>query len=321
MSDVPLTAFKAYDIRGRIPDQLNADIAHRIGRAYVDVIKPRSVVVGHDIRLSSADLVDALVDGLTACGVNVMLLGLCGTEEVYFSTSHLKADGGIMVTASHNPADYNGMKLVRKHSIPISGDTGLKQIAQQLRVTDRKAGGGRGTVEQVTTRPAYIDHLLGYVNKDRLKPLKILSNPGNGCAGPVVEALEPHLPMTFTRIQHEPDGTFPHGIPNPLLPENRGETTEAVRRSGADFGIAWDGDFDRCFFFDERGRFIEGYYIVGLLAQQTLSKATTSQSTKAAKIIYDPRLTWNTIDLVNGLGGQPVLCKSGHAFIKERYAR
>jgi phosphomannomutase/phosphomannomutase/phosphoglucomutase len=302
----------AYDIRGRIPDQLNEDIAFRIGRGYAEFLKPEQVVVGRDVRLSSKSLCDALSHGLMESGVNVFDIGLCGTEEVYFATFHHHLDGGIMVTASHNPRDFNGMKLVREKARPISSDTGLhniRRMAEQGLFSPAEISGQRGAL---ANRPDYIRHLLRYVDIAKLKPLKIVINSGNGCAGPVMDALEPHLPFEFIKIQHQPDGTFPHGIPNPLLPENRSVTSKAVLSSGADLGIAWDGDFDRCFFFDEKGRFIEGYYIVGLLAEAFLAKKP------GEKIIHDPRLTWNTIDIVTRAGGIPIQNKTGHAFMKER---
>ncbi len=307
-----LVCFMAYDIRGRIPDQLNEDIAFRIGRSYAEFLKPKQIVVGRDVRLSSESLCDALSHGLMESGVNVFDIGLCGTEEIYFATFHYHLDGGIMVTASHNPRDFNGMKLVREGARPISGDTGLHEIrrlaGQGLFSPAEKSGQRRALVN----RPDYIRHLLHYVDIPKLKPLKIVINSGNGCAGPVMDALEPHLPFEFIKVQHQPDGTFPNGIPNPLLPENRSVTSKAVLSSGADLGIAWDGDFDRCFFFDEKGRFIEGYYIVGLLAEAFLAKKP------GEKIIHDPRLTWNTIDVVTSAGGIPIQNKTGHAFMKER---
>ncbi len=307
-----LVCFMAYDIRGRIPDQLNEDIAFRIGRSYAEFLKPKQIVVGRDVRLSSESLCDALSHGLMESGVNVFDIGLCGTEEIYFATFHYHLDGGIMVTASHNPRDFNGMKLVREGARPISGDTGLHEIrrlaGQGLFSPAEKSGQRRALVN----RPDYIRHLLHYVDIPKLKPLKIVINSGNGCAGPVMDALEPHLPFEFIKVQHQPDGTFPNGIPNPLLPDNRSVTSKAVLSSGADLGIAWDGDFDRCFFFDEKGRFIEGYYIVGLLAEAFLAKKP------GEKIIHDPRLTWNTIDVVTSAGGIPIQNKTGHAFMKER---
>ncbi len=307
-----ISCFKAYDIRGRLPDQLNEEVAFRIGRAFAQFLQPRTVVVGQDIRSSSPMLKAALVRGLTKGGADVLDIGLCGTEEVYFATAHAGADGGIMVTASHNPADYNGMKLVREDSRPISGDTGLDTIRRLAEANDFPKVKRQGETRRYEHRPAYLEHLLGYVDKSALRPLKVVVNAGNGCAGPVIDQLEKRLPFEFVKICHKPDGTFPNGIPNPLLPENRGLTRDAVLAHGADLGIAWDGDFDRCFLFDERGDFIEGYYIVGLLAAAFLAEQP------GAKVIHDPRLTWNTIDIVQQAGGAAVMSKTGHAFIKER---
>jgi len=307
-----LVCFMAYDIRGRIPDQLNEEIAFKIGRSYAEFLRPKQVVIGRDVRLSSESLCDALSHGLIRSGVNVFDIGLCGTEEVYFATFHHHLDGGIMVTASHNPRDFNGMKLVREEAHPISGDTGLNEIRRLAKKGKFSPTERSGQYKALISRPAYIRHLLHYVNIPELCPLKIVINPGNGCAGPVMDELEPHLPFEFIKVQHRPDGTFPNGIPNPLLQENRSVTSKAVLSSGADLGIAWDGDFDRCFFFDEKGRFIEGYYIVGLLAEAFLTKRP------GEKIIHDPRLIWNTIDVVTGAGGIPLQNKTGHAFMKER---
>lgn len=308
-------AFKAYDIRGKVPDELNEEMAYRIGRAFVDIVKAKKVAVGNDIRLSGPAFKAALVKGLTEVGCDVVDIGMCGTEQIYFATAHLKLDGGIMITASHNPKDYNGMKLVRSESRPISGDTGLKDIEEKVvngefaPVSSDVTPGG---VTHIDILRDYVAHLLTYVDKKALKPLKVVVNAGNGGAGAVIDALEPYLPFEFIKINHRPDGSFPNGVPNPLLVENRDVTANVVRESGADVGIAWDGDFDRCFLFDEKGDFIEGYYLVGFLAQAFLERQP------GAKIIYDPRLTWNTIELVEKAGGIPVLCKSGHAFIKER---
>jgi phosphomannomutase len=310
----PLNCFKAYDIRGRVPDELNEEVAGRIGRAYAEFVQPGTVVVGEDMRLSSPLLADALSRGLAAGGSDVLRIGMCGTEEVYFATSHLGAGGGIMVTASHNPADWNGMKLVREQSRPISGDTGLHQIRALAEAGRFPAGLAPGQITTAAPFSAYLDHLLGYVDPGMLRRLRVVVNAGNGGAGHVIDGLESRLPFRFVKVRHDPDGTFPHGVPNPLLPGNRQITSEAVRASGADLGVAWDGDFDRCFIFDERGEFIEGYYIVGLLAQAMLSKPGNAGS----RIIHDPRLTWNTIDIIRRNGGVPVQCKTGHAFIKER---
>jgi len=306
-----INCFKAYDVRGRVPEDLDEDITYRVGRAYAEFIGARTVAVGRDIRLSSPPLVAALIRGLTESGVDVVDIGVGGTEMVYFATFHHGLDGGIMVTASHNPPNYNGMKMVRKDSRPISGDTGLEDIRAIAERGEFKSASRAGSVRSVDIRKEYIDHLLGYVDTSRLQPLKIVVNAGNGGAGPIVDLLEPHLPFEFIKVQHAPDGTFPNGVPNPMIEENRRVTTEQILATRADLGVAWDGDFDRCFLFDERGAFIEGYYIVGLLAQSLLSK------TPGATIVHDPRLTWNTLDVVATGGGKTVQSKSGHAFIKQ----
>lgn len=313
-----LSCFKSYDLRGRLGDELNEDVAYRVGRAYAQYLEARRVVVGGDVRLSSAVLKQALADGLMDGGADVLDLGMTGTEEIYFAAFHLDVDGGIEVTASHNPLDYNGMKFVRRGARPISGDSGLREIQALAEANDFAPTGRRGTLQTVSVRSAYIDHLMGYIDPARFKtPLTLLANAGNGAAGPVVDALENALatagvPLRFIKIHHEPDGAFPNGIPNPLLPERRQATIEAVRSHGADMGIAWDGDFDRCFLFDDQGGFVEGYYIVGLLAQTFLGKHP------GEKIVHDPRLTWNTVDMVEKAGGVAVQSKTGHAFIKER---
>ena len=307
-----LNCFKAYDIRGKVPDDLDEDLAYRIGQAFTAQFSPKKIAIGHDIRLSGPGLSQALAKGFMDAGVDVIDLGMCGTEEIYFASFHLDVDGGIIVTASHNPAEYNGMKFVRKGAVPVSGDTGLKEI-ERLAVQGKPVKAEQsGSLSSYDIKTDYMGHLLDYVDITALSPLKLVVNSGNGCAGPIIDLLETFLPFTFIRLQHEPDGTFPNGVPNPLLPENREITAQAVRENQADLGIAWDGDFDRCFFFDEKGGFIEGYYIVALLAQIMLKKSP------AAKIIHDPRLIWNTRELVEGAGGTPVLCKTGHAFIKER---
>jgi phosphomannomutase/phosphoglucomutase len=306
-------AFKAYDIRGRVPDELNEALATRIGAAMSAQLGTGPVVLGRDVRLSSPELQTALALGFRQSGREVIDIGLCGTEEIYFQTDHLGAAGGVMVTASHNPMDYNGMKLVREGARPISGDTGLFAIRDQaLSDAPLPPPHAMGGETRMADKTDYLRHLLGYVEGVALKPLKIVTNAGNGGAGLVIDGLAPHLPFEFVRIQHQPDGSFPHGIPNPLLPDSRAATADAVREHGADLGIAWDGDFDRCFFFDADGRFIEGYYLVGLLAKALLSRHP------GGRIIHDPRLVWNTIEMVEEAGGVPILCKTGHAFIKER---
>jgi phosphomannomutase/phosphomannomutase/phosphoglucomutase len=316
-----LTCFKAYDIRGKLGDELNEDIAYRIGRAYAQHLNARRVVVGGDVRLTSAALKLAVANGLMDGGADVIDIGMTGTEEVYFAAFHLDVDGGIEVTASHNPMDYNGMKLVARGAVPISGDTGLKAIQALAEANRFVAPAGRvstrGTLIQSSILDPFVDHLLTYIEASAIKPLKLVVNSGNGAAGHVIDALEARfkqlaIPITFIKVHNQADGTFPNGIPNPLLPENRAATSDAVRAHQADMGIAWDGDFDRCFLFDEHGEFIEGYYIVGLLAAAFLAKHP------GEKIIHDPRLTWNTVDVVKAAGGIPVQSKTGHAFIKER---
>lgn len=315
-----LKCFTAYDVRGRVPDELNPDIARRIGLAFAERFAPRKVVIGRDMRLSSPEIAQALAGILVERGVTVLDIGLCGTEEMYyavFSGAGQNIDGGIMVTASHNPADYNGMKLVQKDARPVSSTSGLGELAEMAAsearcrdILQRPALAGK--VEKCRGREPYIDHLLTYADKERMAPFKIVVNAGNGCAGPVLDELEKHFPFTFVKLHHAPDGTFPNGVPNPLLPEKREATARAVREHNADLGLAWDGDFDRCFFYDETGRFIEGYYIVGLLARAMLKMHP------GAIILHDPRLVWNTQEIVREAGGEPVMTRTGHAFIKER---
>ena len=305
--------FGAYDIRGVYPEEVNEELAYRIGRSFGKLFDAKKVAVGHDIRLSGPSLRDALIKGLTEAGCDAVDIGQCGTEMIYFATAHLKLDGGIMITASHNPKQYNGMKLVRRESRPISSDTGLQELEKTVMEGDfSPLSGPTGKVEKKDIMADYIDHLLTYVDVSRLQPLKIVVNTGNGAAGPIINELEKHLPFQMVKVYNEPDGNFPNGVPNPILQENREATAKVVRESGADVGIAWDGDFDRCFLFDEKGGFIEGYYMVGFLAQAFLRKF------QGAKVIYDPRLVWNTIEIAEELGGTPVMCKSGHAFIKDR---
>jgi phosphomannomutase len=308
-----LSSFKAYDVRGRIPDELNETLAYQIGQAYAGFVKPKQVVVGRDIRHSSTSLQAALIRGLTDSGVDVADIGLCGTEGVYFATFAEQFDGGIMVTASHNPPDYNGMKFVREQSRPISADTGLttmRDLIENSQLPGRAAIAGN--VRPIDTSAKYLEHLLGYVRGAKLRPFKVVVNAGNGGAGLIVDRLEDQLPFEFIKINHAPDGSFPNGVPNPMLEENRASTIEAIRRAKANVGLAWDGDYDRCFFFDENGDFIDGYYLVGLLAESFLRRY------RGERIVHDPRVTWNTIDIVQQCGGEPVLCKSGHAFIKQR---
>jgi len=322
MSTLAHSPFKAYDLRGRVPEALNTERAYAIGSAYAEVIQPSGpVAVGRDMRLSSPGLADALIKGLNSAGCDTIDIGLVGTEMVYHAASRDGMGGGIMVTASHNPADYNGMKLVREHAIPVSGDTGLKDIEAALARNEAKAGAEidatltdsqPGVQRNEDVGDEYAKRMLSHIDAKAIRSMKLVVNAGNGCAGPAFDRLVDPLPLSVYRLHHDPDGTFPNGVPNPLLPENRAETAQAVRDQKADFGIAWDGDYDRCFFFDEDGRFIEGYYLVGLFA------ATLLEQHPGQKIVLDPRLTWNTLDLVKQAGGTALINKSGHAFIKER---
>jgi len=306
-----VNCFKAYDLRGKYPSEINETMAKRIGWAFANVLNCNKVVVGYDIRSSSSALMDALCEGLVESGVTVLDIGLCGTEEVYFATSYENADGGIMITASHNPADYNGMKMVGPESRAMTRETGLDAI--QAFVEEKKEAVLRrgGSRQEYSCRNQYIEHLLSYIDVNDLSPLRVVVNPGNGGAGLVLDHLKQSLPFEFVNINYEPDGSFPNGVPNPLLPENRCSTSCAVEDSKADFGIAWDGDFDRCFLFDENGDFVEGYYIVGLLASMLLKKHP------GGRIVHDPRLIWNTIELVEKCGGVPLQSRTGHSLIKQ----
>lgn len=313
-----LSCFKAYDIRGRVPLELNLELARQIGLAFAAQFTPRVVCVGRDMRLTSRDMALVLMNGLEDGGVDVIDLGLCGTEEVYHATFSQGFDGGIMITASHNPADWNGMKLVRADAVPVSGDSGLFALRDRILSGDLPIARRRGHTLRRSFRQEYVElllSLLGEGGAGNLAPLRFVANAGNGCVWPVMEALMPHLPGEFIPLYAEPDGTFPNGVPNPLLPENRAVTSRAVAEHKADLGIAWDGDFDRCFFFDENGDFIESYYLVGLLAQSLLAE------NPGAAILHDTRLTWNTRELVRQAGGVPLEGKTGHAFMKERMRR
>ena len=312
-----LTCFKAYDIRGKLGSELNEDIAYKVGRAYGQIYQPHTIAVGADIRLSSEGLKQATIRGLNDAGVNVLDLGMTGTEEVYFAAFHLDVQGGIEITASHNPMDYNGMKLVRENARPIGADSGLKEIQALAESEQFLAVELKGHTHKYDIVPEFIDHLMTYIDPSQIKPLKLVVNAGNGAAGHVIDAIEEkfrqlNIPITFIKIHHQADGHFPNGIPNPILIENRDSTSQAVLAHQADLGIAWDGDFDRCFLFDEKGHFIEGYYIVGLLAQAFLLKQS------GEKIVHDPRLVWNTLDIIKKYQGIAVQSKSGHSFIKDQ---
>jgi len=308
-----IPGFKAYDIRGKVPSELNTEIAYKVGRAYAKLENAKSVVIGRDVRKSSPELSEALAKGLNDAGCNVYDLGLCGTEMVYFGTPHLNADGGIMITASHNPPEYNGLKFVKRGSHPMGYDSGLNEIEKMILKNDLgEISSEKGKLIQKDILNDFIDNLKKFYDVKKIEPYKVVVNAGNGCVGPALDVLEKYLPVKMIKVFHEPDSNFPNGVPNPLLPENRQPTIDAIKKHNADLGVAWDGDYDRCFFFDELGNFIEGYYIVGLLAKSIL------KSHPGEKIVHDPRLTWNTVEVVKKAGGVPVVSQSGHAFIKQK---
>ncbi|MEJ2614459.1 MAG: phosphomannomutase/phosphoglucomutase, partial [Ignavibacteriaceae bacterium] len=308
-----INSFKAYDIRGKVPSELNPELAYKVAKAYSSLISAKSVVVGYDIRKSSGIISDAVKEGLTENGVDVIDIGLCGTEMIYYATPYFNADGGIMITASHNPPEYNGMKFVKKDSVPVGYNSGLKEVEKMIINNEiPTAADNPGKVINKNVMEGYINHLKQFFKPEKIKPYKVVVNAGNGCAGLALDAIEKELPIKMIKIFNEPDSDFPNGVPNPLLPKNRKPTIDAVIKNNADLGVAWDGDFDRCFFFDEKGNFIEGYYIVGLLAKSILKE------NPGEKIVHDPRLVWNTLDVVNKMNGEAVESVSGHAFIKEK---
>lgn len=308
--------FKAYDVRGRIPQEIDVAFMHRLGKAVGRELSPRAVVIGHDMRQESPAFALALAQGLLDAGVDVLPLGMCGTEEVYFHTAASGADAGLMVTASHNPADYNGLKMVLSGARAATRENVLDAlesvVLSEIPLPSVANYAARGRLHDILPRRAYVDRLLASVAGKALRPMKIVVHAGNGCAGPVLDMLEPHLPFEFVRVDHDPDPRLPNGIPNPLLPEKRLRASAAVRETGADLGIAWDGDFDRCFLYDHRGKFVEGYYLVGMIA------ATMLRDHPGSSIIYDPRVCWNTIDIVEKAGGVAKPCPTGHAFFKQK---
>lgn len=308
-----IASFKAYDIRGKVPADLNPEMAYKIGKALVEYLNCKSVVIGRDVRESSPELSKALSNGITDAGSDVFDLGLCGTEMIYFGTPFLNSDAGVMITASHNPPEYNGLKFVKRGSVPMGYDSGLNVIEKMILKNELKENSAvKGNVYEKDIMKEFIDSLGRFYNPQKMNPYKVVVNAGNGCVGPALDVLEKFLPIKMIKVFHEPDSKFPNGVPNPLLPENRQPTIDAIKKNNANLGVAWDGDYDRCFFFDEKGNFIEGYYIVGLLAKSIL------KTNPNEKIVHDPRLTWNTIEEVKKAGGVTVVSKSGHAFIKQK---
>lgn len=311
MAKIP--GFKAYDIRGKVPSELNEDLAYKVGRAFTTMLDCKSVLIGRDVRPSSPGLAEALANGLTDGGADVIDLGLAGTEMIYFGTTHLKTDGGIMITASHNPPEYNGLKFVKKDSVPVGYSSGLDEIERIISEDDfAPKAEKKGTVRTHNLMDDFLANLNNFYDNDKIDNYTVVVNAGNGCIGPVLDRLESILPVKMIKLFNEPDSTFPNGVPNPMIEESRKPTSDAVKEHGADLGVAWDGDYDRCFFFDENGNFVEGYYVVGLLAKSILKQ------NPGGKIVHDPRLTWNTVEIVNGAGGEPVVSQSGHAFIKQK---
>lgn len=308
-----ISCFKAYDIRGVVLTELNSELAYNVGRTLVKLLSCKNVVIGRDVRKSSPELSEALAKGVSEAGSNVIDLGMCGTEMIYFAVPHLGADAGVMITASHNPPQYNGLKFVKKGSVPMGYSSGLDKIEKMIIDNDLgEKADNFGKIEQIDIMDSFIDNLKKFYDPSTIKPYKVVVNAGNGCVGPALDKLESRLPIKMIKVFHQPDSNFPNGVPNPLLPENRQPTIDAINEHNADLGVAWDGDYDRCFFFNEKGEFIEGYYIVGLLAKSIL------KSNPGERIVHDPRLIWNTVDIVNNSGGEAVVSASGHAFIKEK---
>lgn len=308
-----IACFKAYDIRGKVPSELNNELGYKIGRAFSKLTQAKKIVIGYDIRKSSLEISEALKNGLTDSGADVIDIGLCGTEMIYFSTPFFDADGGIMITASHNPSEYNGMKFVAKGSVPVGYDSGLNEVEKMIVNNELgEISKTKGTVTKKEVMKEFITHLSQFYDAKKINSLKVVVNAGNGCAGVALDSLESKLPVKMIKMFNNPDGNFPNGVPNPMFEENRKPTIEIIKRENADLGVAWDGDYDRCFFFDEHGNFIEGYYIIGLLAKSIL------KNHPGEKIVHDPRLVWNTIEVVEKSGGKTVISKSGHAFIKQK---
>jgi phosphomannomutase len=308
-----LNCFKAYDVRGIVGRDLTPEIAFRIGAAFAETLQAKRIVLGRDCRPSSPSLSKATAEGLMSAGADVLDLGLCGTEEVYHATTHFGADGGIEITASHNPAEYNGMKMVGRGSAPIDPATSFAAIRSLAENGDFTPANSGKLHPATGARAAYVARVLSFVDQAALKPMTILVNAGNGAAGPTFDALASALgatPLQFIRVNHNPDSSFPNGVPNPQLVQNHAMTADALRATGADMGVAWDGDFDRCFLFDHTGAFIPGEYIVGLLAQAFLAKEP------GAAIAYEPRVIWNTEDIIAQGQGRAVLSRTGHSHMK-----
>ena len=315
MADIKKEIFKAYDIRGIYPEEINEETCYRIAQAYVEFVKPKVMVLGKDVRLSSPSLWQAAARGITDAGVDVIDIGTISTDMLYLAVAKYGFDGGITISASHNPVEYNGMKIVRERAIPISSDTGLKDILEIVLRDEKIVHEKKGRIVQKEIMEDYLNHVRSFIEVSKIKPFKVVANANFGLAGEVVEKLTRDIPVEIIGINFTPDGSFPKGRPDPLIPQNREETINKIKDTGADFGVAWDADADRCFFFDEKGKFIEGYFITALLARTFLERRPGS------KIIFDPRLTWANIDTVRDNGGIPIINKCGHSFFKDRMRR
>lgn len=312
-----LSCFKAYDIRGEVGVNFDTEICYWVGLAMVQLLDARQIILGRDARGTSREFADAVAHGVIDAGADVLDIGLSGTEEVYWSVSEFNACGGIMVTASHNPITYNGLKIVKSGSRPLEPSGEFLDLHKLVKSRSRKPLASSGTRRNMykTARAAYIDKVISFIEPSALKPLKIVVNSGNGAAGPTIDAIAAELSrrdalLHLIQINHEPDPAFPNGIPNPMLAENHADMAEIILREGADFGVSFDGDFDRCAIFDDLGRYISGEYLVGLLAELMLHRHP------ASSVVYEPRVTWNIEDAISSAGGIGAVSKIGHAFLK-----
>jgi len=304
--------FKAYDVRGIYPVELDEDGAYAIGRAYVEQFEPHRIAVGHDMRLSSPSMTEAVVRGAAEAGADVVEVGLVGTEMVYFAVGELGLDGGIAVTASHNPKEYTGMKIVRRGALPVGGDSGLLDIRARALSGARHETGPAGTVTQEDIWPRFVERVLSFIDVNAVKPLRVVIDAANGMAGVMLPPVLEHLPIEAVRCYFEPDGSFPNHEPNPLLPENREFIVRKVIEEQADLGVAFDGDADRCFFVDDSGEFVPGDFVTALLGESILEKEP------GGKILYDVRASWAVPETIRRAGGVPLVNRVGHAFFKHR---
>ncbi len=314
---IDTSIFKAYDIRGIYPTQINAELVYKIGQAYVKLVQPKTVVVGHDMRLSGEEFSESVIKALTDAGVNVIDIGLVSTDQLYFAAATLPVQGGIQITASHNPKEFGGLKMVREKGAPISGDSGIYEIRDMVVSSKYQVlSGKQGIVTKQDITVEYFKHVLKTFNVANIKPFKIVANANFGMANPAIAKLKTLLPVEFVEvINGHLDGNFPKGPSDPLLPSNRGETIEAIKKLKPDFGVAWDGDADRCFFFDENGNFVTPAYINALLSEFYLQK------NPGAKILHDTRVVRVIDYVIEKNGGQSIMTKAGHSFIKERMAK